>query len=168
MARCDLEVLQCGVQRRALHHGPVVGMQRELVGCDAFAVCVVADEVARVRLGLIGVDLPRHCLSAEEIEHDVQEPVLAPNRARQVSDVPTGHLVGPAGGQCTRQGALPRLSFEASVAQLLPASKYAVDCRFGGQIAALVGQAGDDLGRWQVSKFRRVDGRQNCLYFLWS
>jgi hypothetical protein len=141
-------------------------MQHQPLGGGAFAQRRLADEHGGVLRRLAFVNLPADDLAAVDVHHQVEAIEPPRNRGGQVGDVPAPHLVRATGlVACGLAERAWRLRLTA-VVQLIGRAQDAVEARLRGEVAALVGEARDDLRGGQAGVLGLIADRKDLLSLL--
>jgi len=94
------------------------------------------------------VHLVRHDLAGEHVEHEVEEEEHPHDRSRKIGDVPGPELIG----RCcavARHGARLRGAGTPPVMLAVLLTQNAIEARFRGNVASLIGEARHNLGGWE-------------------
>jgi len=147
----DAQGVHEGVNGSGFERGAVVAVKDGWVGVcgDLFQEGSSLDKVARMGCVFFFPDFKGDDFAAEEVDDDIEFEEDAEEEGREPSDVPAPDLVGCGGGVGVGFFDGARGASAAAVGELFFFAQDAVEGRFGGDVAALVGEVDDDLGRWQ-------------------
>lgn len=161
MGLADVALLQHSGQQVTCHDAAAVGVQSQLAFANGLPVERLLHELTGKGRRLVGRHHPADEVAAVDILDGVEVHVSAADK-RQLANVPAPQLIGAVGAQLGPRIATT-LRLRAALFNFSVLRKNPVHRSLAAQVALLVEQCGDDMGRRAVPKARRMQQVQHLL-----